>query len=287
MSSHGSLVELPPLHGCDDRRQVMRRHCGVEMQRLLGVRSTALLAPACLALPMPCLASVDPPRAMCYASKVEVSADPSPLKHGITLEVVCAHQSRAVAGIDRADSELVFRDGPHDLLATGRQWLDRYRKQNPNRLFFSTRSFNSIVFEKPEKRILPISVHSHALPQGGHAVLNGSVALYVVGRKTKTLETTADALRKGTPISLAVENLPPTVPIEAGTSNDSPMIRLTGGAVFVGLVEAPPGVTTTDFFGQRLLVVAEDVPADAPVALRVRLSERLEVPVHIEIDGGE
>jgi hypothetical protein len=229
------------------------------------------------------MASMDPSRAMCYASKLEVSADPSPLKHGITLDVVCAHESRAVAGIDRERSELAFRDKTGDLLAKGRQWVDRSRKENPNRVFFSTRAFNSIVFEKPEKRILPISVHSHALPQGGHAVLNGSVALYVAGRETTTLVTTADALRKATPIRLPMEDLPPTIPIEVGTSNDSPMIRLTGGAVFADLIDGPEGVTTTDFFGQRLLVVGEKVPADAPVQLKVLLSKRLEVPVRIEI----
>jgi len=241
------------------------------------------LGAACIGIALPCHGAVDPPRALCYASKVEISTDSSPLKHGISLDVVCAHESRAVAGIDRDRSELAFRDDSEDLLARGRRWLDRYRKENPSRMFFSTRSFNTIDYKTPEKRVLPINVHSSALPARGQAQLRGSVALYIAGQEKTTLVTTADALRKAQPIPLPLEDLPPTVPIEVGTSNDSPMIRLTGGAVFVNLVEAPEGVTTTDFFGQRLLVVAEKVPADAPVRLRVRLSERVKVPVGIQI----
>jgi hypothetical protein len=247
------------------------------------MKSTILLVPALLALSMPAVAGVDPPRAMCYVSELETSTNPSPLSHGIELDVVCAHVSRAVIGVDREGSRLAFRDGTGDLLQEGARWIRTFREENPGRLFFSTRSFNAIEFKPPDGRVLPIAIHTHALPRGSAALLEGSVVVYVAGSRTTTLATTAAALREGEPLALPDGNGPPAVPVEAGSSNDSPMFRLSGGAAFADLVRAPEGVTTTNFMGRRLLVVEQRVPGEAPIELEVRIGERLSLPVQIEI----
>jgi hypothetical protein len=234
-------------------------------------------------LSMPALASVDAERAICYLSELEVSSEPSPLKHGIRLEVVCAHASREVVGVDRENSELSLLDGEQDLLAAGRQWMDQYKRDHPARLFFSTRSFNDIDFRKPDGRVLPIEVHSSALAEGSALHLRGAVSLYIAGSETQTVRTTAGALREEEPIALSVQGAAPMVPLAAGWSNDSPMIRLTGGAALAGLVSAPEGVRVTNFSGARLLVVGKDVPEDAPIHLRVRISERVQLPVSIRV----
>lgn len=242
-----------------------------------------LMAASLMALSLPAPAARASPQALCCLARQEVSTAPSPLSHGIRLEVVCAHADRPVVGFEPAGSTLVFRDGRQDLIEAGRRWLQRDRKENPSRMVFTTRSLNAIEIKDPDRRVLPIEVHSNSLPKETDAILQGVVVVYVAGPQTTTVTTTVQALRQGTPIQLSADGMPPAVPVPSGTSNDAPMVRLSGGAAFEALLSGPDGVRTTTFVGQRLLVVGTDVPDEAPVQLRLRLGERLKLPVHIKV----
>ena len=242
-----------------------------------------LMAASLMALSLLSPAARASPQALCYLAGQELSSAPSPLSHGISLEVVCAHVDRPVVGFDPAGSKLTFRDGGQDLLEAGRRWLERDREENPARMFFTTRSLNAITIKDPDRRVLPIDVHSSALPKQPDVVLEGEVVVYVAGPQTTTVTTTVQALRQGTPINLPAAGMPPVVPLPSGTTNGEPMVRLSGGAAFEELLSGPDGVDTTTFVGQRLLVVGSDVPDEASVQLSLRLGERLKLPVRIDV----
>jgi len=84
------------------------------------------------------------------------------------------------------------------LLEEERQWLERFRRENPDQLFFTTRSLNAIELQSLDGRVLPIHVHTSARPRGSGALLKSSVVAYLAGSQTITVATSPEALRTGT-----------------------------------------------------------------------------------------
>ena len=227
----------------------------------------------------------EPPQALCYLFNLEVGSESRPLG-GIRLEIVCAHASRQTIGVSREDSELFLLDGDRDLIAAGSQWVENYKQENPTAIFFSTNVLNGIEFKVPNKRVLPIGLHSSVLPKEAIVHLKGSVVLYVASPETIVLETTVGALRGEEPINLPGNNTSPVVPVNAGFYNGSPAIKLIGGATLADLDSGPEGVRYDNAFGEKTLVLEQNVPGDAPVRLKVRVGKRLKLPVDIEIPIG-
>lgn len=226
------------------------------------------------------------PRALCFLKGFEAEAEPEAMHHAVTMEVTCAHADRRVVDATALDLELL--DGDEDLVAAGVRWMEEYSATHPDGGFFSSEATNDIVVsETGRERTIELRAHSHALPTGGVARLEGTVDLVVeadcVGESATeplTVETTAGALRSGAAIPLAAGG--EIVASEQGTSNDAPMLVLGGGGSYVALVEPPAGVEEQLFFGKKLLVVGTDVADETPVTLRVCPTEVLRVPVDIE-----
>jgi hypothetical protein len=228
-----------------------------------------------LLLLLPALASSKPAESLCYlATDPKLSRGDSPVERGIDVEVVCAHASRVVLSADVAKLDIL--DGRTSLLAQGRAYVESYQKKHPKGGFFSSRPLNAIRVEQLRERVARLRLVATELPKGNKVVIKGQVRLGVAGTKTKTLETSAAAVR--------ARKLGEGIEVkEGGFIGADKALMLGGSAVYAGFKSAPAGVEDKEIFGTRCFVLPDSVPDSAKIVFLIRGAEPVTVPVHIEV----